>query len=67
MDMEVVGFSILVYVVAAAVGGVVMALACAWLAEQKGRDKITWGVLGLVLGIIALIILATAPSLTKKE
>lgn len=52
----------LVYVISCASGWIVMAFACAWLAGQRGRDKVTWGCLGLLLGLLALILLAVAPA-----
>ena len=40
---------------------IMMAFSCSWMAGEKGRDKLTWGVLGLLLGPIALLLVATAP------
>ena len=44
------------------ISALIFCLSTAWLAGQKGRDKITWGALGLLLGIFAIILLAIAPS-----
>lgn len=47
-------------------GGI--AVGCAALAGRKGKDKITWGCLGLLLGVVALIMLAvTPPKKTRGE
>lgn len=35
------------------------------LANYKGRNPILWGILGLVGGVIALLILAALPNLQK--
>jgi len=43
----------------------IMAIACAWLAKEKGRDWLKWGAIGILIGIIGLIILIASPS--KKE
>ena len=49
------------------VSALIMAGACAWLASQRGRDKVTWGLLGFLIGLIALILLAVAPSKKVKD
>jgi len=56
-----------IYVAIGIIVWVVVALACAWLAGQKGRDKITWGLLGFILGFLALILIAVAPSKGTTE
>lgn len=41
-------------------------LLCSWLAEEKGRGVITWGMLGLVFGVLALLALVGAPIRERK-
>ncbi|MGE3234728.1 MAG: hypothetical protein AB7O78_13505 [Thermoleophilia bacterium] len=45
--------------------GIVVALAfafiCAKIASDKGRSPLLWGILGLILPVIALIIIALLP------
>lgn len=52
---------IVVLVVAGAYATVFGAL-CGWLAEQKGRSSWGWWALGLLLGVVALIVLAVSPA-----
>jgi len=33
-----------------------------WLAKEKGRDEVTWTILGLFFGIVALLAVGLAPS-----
>jgi len=40
---------------------VFMAAICAWLAGQKHRDPVGWGILGFLFGILALIALGLSP------
>ena len=37
--------------------GVIFAVACALIANSKGRSPVLWGVLGLLFGLIPLIII----------
>lgn len=46
---------------------VALAAVCAWVAEQKGRDQLGWGIAGFFFGIFALLVLACAPPLKKAE
>ncbi len=43
---------------------VLLAVACGYVAEQKGRSYIAWFALGLLFGVFALLVLAITP---KKE
>jgi len=56
---------IMTWIIAGGLSWLIMAVACAWLAKEKGRDWLTWGAVGLLIGIIGLIILIASPS--KKE
>lgn len=38
------------------------AIACAIIAENKGRSTVGWFFLGFFFGVIALIVIATAPN-----
>ena len=38
------------------------AVLCAWFADRKGRNVALWGVIGFVIGVIALVIIAVLPS-----
>jgi hypothetical protein len=60
--MTIIDFTIIVYAVTWFVYAMVMMGACAWLAKEKDRDSVTWAMLGILLGIIALIILGFSPS-----
>ena len=55
------------YIILGFIGWGALAASCAWLAGQKGRDKITWGCVGLILGALALILLAITPSKKISE
>ena len=37
----------------------------AWVAGQRGRDGIIWGILGFFTGIFAFIFLALSPTIDK--
>lgn len=65
--MGLIESTIIIYLVIGVSSWIIMALACAWLAGQKGRDKITWGLLGLLLGLLALILIAASPSKKEKQ
>ena len=34
---------------------------CAYMADKKGRDKILWGILGLIFGIFAVFVIYIIP------
>lgn len=38
-------------------------ISCYFLAKYMGRGKVTWFVIGLIIGLYALIILALLPNL----
>ena len=42
-------------------------LGCAYMAENKGRSKMTWAILGLIFGIYAVVILYLLPCSKAKE
>ncbi len=44
---------------------IVFGFGTAWVAGERGRDKITWGIIGFFLGIFALIFLALTPMLER--
>jgi len=44
---------------------VVFGFGTGWVAGERGRDKITWGIIGLFVGIFALIFLALTPMYDK--
>ena len=45
---------------------VVFGCGTAWVAGERGRDKITWGIIGFFLGIFALIFLALTPMIDRE-
>jgi membrane associated rhomboid family serine protease len=47
-----------------AVVGIVFGVACALIANAKGRSPVLWGILGFLFGLIPLIIIAV---LKKKQ
>ena len=47
--------------------GVIWGSVCAWLAGEKGRGQGSWFVLGFFFALIALIVLAVAPSLNHPS
>ena len=59
--MEVTTFLLFALIWAA-----VFSLTCARVATEKGRDATTWGFLGMVLGVIALIALAAVPPVEDR-
>ena len=63
--MNIFDWTMTVWIISGIVGWLILATACAWLAKEKGRDWLTWGAIGLLIGIIGLIILIAAPS--KKQ
>ena len=40
---------------------------CAWLAEEKGRDRVNWFWLGIIFGIIAMLAIVGAPKVESAE
>ena len=44
--------------------GVIFAIACAMIANSKGRSPVLWGILGFLFGLIPLIIILV---LKKKQ
>lgn len=54
------------FIIALIIYGVVFAIACSHLAEQKGKDSTTWAIVGFFLGIIGLLIIGFSESEGKK-
>jgi len=40
---------------------VLIAVACGWVAEQRGRSYVNWFLLGLLFGVFALLVLVLVP------
>ena len=40
---------------------------CGWLAEEKGKDRLTWFWLGMAFGLIALLAIAGAPKVESPD
>ena len=40
---------------------------CGWLAEEKGKDRVTWFWLGMVFGVIALLAIVGVPKVESSE
>lgn len=49
-----------------AVSAVIFGPLCARVATEKGRNPTTWGALGILLGVIALIALAAVPAIDDR-
>ncbi len=47
--------------------GVILALICVWVAQDKNRNPWLWGFLGIMLPLVSLIILLCLPTVTKWE
>ena len=50
------------YIVFAVLVWIVLGCCCAWLAREKGRDPVTWWIIGFLLGVVGLILLVGAPT-----
>ena len=46
---------------------IICAGACVGMAEVKGYNKVTFGIIGFIFGIIAVIIVAFLPDLNKRK
>lgn len=45
---------------------ILLAVACYSVAENKNRSGVAWGVLGLLFGIFALVVIALLPKLPRR-
>jgi len=45
-----------------AIGSVIAAIICAFIASTKGRNPLGWGILGLFFSILTLIVVIVIPS-----
>lgn len=57
----------LTFLIVFAVYAIIMASVTAWLAAEKRRDPVAWGMLGALFGIVALIALGLAPVLEESS
>ena len=46
---------------------IIFGFGTAWVAGERGRDRITWGIIGFFIGFFALIFLAITPVLEFKD
>jgi hypothetical protein len=44
------------------IGALVSAAACSAIASHKNRSTVTWGILGFLFGLFALVVCALLPS-----
>lgn len=44
---------------------IIFAIACGYIANEKGRSSVGWALSGFLLGLIALIIIVCLPDKTK--
>jgi hypothetical protein len=56
------GNLLVLYIVIFLVDGAVFSVISRWIAFQKGKDSSLWPIIGFFLGILAVIVLAVAPS-----
>lgn len=45
---------------------ILLAAACYYVAKDKNRNAVVWGILGLLFGIFALVIVALLPKLPRR-
>lgn len=43
-----------------------LAVACYYVAKDKNRSGVAWGILGLLFGIFALVVIALLPRLPRR-
>jgi hypothetical protein len=48
------------------IGALVSAAACSAIASHKNRSTVTWGILGFLFGVFALIACAVLPSRARS-
>ena len=44
-----------------------LALGCGWVARDKGRDMLGWGILGAIFPVIGLVVLALLPPISEDD